>query len=224
MSAATEGAQGAHGKRGDTRARIQQIALELFSEQGYDATSLREIAERLGVTKAALYYHFKSKEDIVSSFTEDYFGQLDELVSWAGKQPRTTATALDVLDRYIGIVMESREVFRFMERNQAMLHSSESGSGGGSGSGSEGGKHHRLEQFRPRMNALVEAVTGPDAPARVRVRVTAAFFAVSASCMFFMPDPAETSGTPAFQPGPDAGELRKIVVELADDIVRGISE
>ena len=53
--------------RGDTRSRIQAVAVELFSEQGYDKTSLREIAERLGVTKAALYYHFKSKEDIVRS-------------------------------------------------------------------------------------------------------------------------------------------------------------
>src|SRR5512132_2864062 len=51
--------------RGDTRERIQAIARELFAEQGYEKTSLREIAERLGVTKAALYYHFKSKEDIV---------------------------------------------------------------------------------------------------------------------------------------------------------------
>src|SRR5262249_12854805 len=42
---------------GGTRERIQAIALELFAEQGYEKTSLREIAERLGVTKAALYYH-----------------------------------------------------------------------------------------------------------------------------------------------------------------------
>ena len=45
--------------RGDTRTRIQQVALELFAEQGYDKTSLREIAGRLDVTKAALYYHFE---------------------------------------------------------------------------------------------------------------------------------------------------------------------
>src|SRR5256886_10805033 len=55
--------------RTDTRSRVQKVALELFAEQGYEKTSLREIAERLGVTKAALYYHFKSKEDIVHSLT-----------------------------------------------------------------------------------------------------------------------------------------------------------
>src|SRR3984885_14886077 len=75
------------GRRGDTRARIQQVALELFAEQGYERTSLREIAERRGVTKAALYYHFKSKEDIVRSFTEDYFGRLDALIAWGSEPP-----------------------------------------------------------------------------------------------------------------------------------------
>ena len=72
----------ARATRADTRARIQEVALELFTEQGYEKTSLREIAERLDVTKAALYYHFKSKEDIVRSLVEDYFGQMDVLIAW----------------------------------------------------------------------------------------------------------------------------------------------
>src|ERR1700722_13474611 len=50
---------------GSTRERILDIALALFNEHGYDKTSLREIAERLGTTKAALYYHFERKEDIL---------------------------------------------------------------------------------------------------------------------------------------------------------------
>src|SRR6516225_12065711 len=78
----------AESPRGGTRERIQSIALELFAEQGYEKTSLREIAERLGVTKAALYYHFKSKEDIVHSFTDDYFAEIDDLLDWAKDQPR----------------------------------------------------------------------------------------------------------------------------------------
>jgi len=45
-----------------TRERILDISLELFTTQGYEKTSLREIAEQLGFSKAAIYYHFESKE------------------------------------------------------------------------------------------------------------------------------------------------------------------
>jgi AcrR family transcriptional regulator len=48
-----------------TRERILDIALDLFIDKGYDKTSLREIAEKLGFSKAALYYHFASKDDIL---------------------------------------------------------------------------------------------------------------------------------------------------------------
>ncbi len=196
-------------RRGDTRARIQRVALELFAEQGYERTSLREIAERLGVTKAALYYHFKSKEDIVHSFTEDYFGRVDALIAWGRDQPPTARTAHEIMDRFISIVMESHEVFRFMERNQATLR--------GSGHGK-----HRFEQFRPRLNALVEIISGPGAPLRSRVRAAAAFFAVSTSVLFFTletHDPAEADAPLR----PDRDELRKIVLELTDDLTRGTS-
>src|SRR5215471_7421560 len=91
--------------RTDTRSRVQKVALELFAEQGYEKTSLREIAERLGVTKAALYYHFKSKEDIVHSFTDDYFTEIDALLDWAKGQPHSDETRLAILDRYVRIVM-----------------------------------------------------------------------------------------------------------------------
>src|SRR6202050_3931198 len=84
-------------RRHDTRARIQRVAVELFAEQGYDKTSLHEIAERLDVTKAALYYHFKSKEDIVRSLVEDYIGPIDALIAWAQAQPRTPETRGEIL-------------------------------------------------------------------------------------------------------------------------------
>ncbi|HEY1819495.1 MAG TPA: TetR/AcrR family transcriptional regulator [Trebonia sp.] len=197
------------GRRGDTRARIQQVALELFAEQGYERTSLREIAERLDVTKAALYYHFKSKEDIVLSFTEDYFGRLDALIAWGREQPPGLRTAQVLLDRYITIVMDSGEVFRFLERNQATIH------------GTEHGKH-RFTQFRPRLVALMEIITGPDATPRSRIRAAAAIFAVSTSCMFFMEDapegPAEAGPGAVLPVPPSQDELRDIILELATDL------
>jgi AcrR family transcriptional regulator len=207
MDAAHDAAQAEHApRRGDTRARIQQVALELFAEQGYERTSLREVAERLGVTKAALYYHFKSKEDIVRSFTEDYFGRLDALIAWGREQPPGARTAQELLDRYITIVMEGGEVFRFLERNQATIH------------GTEDGKH-RFTQFRPRLAALIDVITGPDAPPRSRIRAAAAIFAVSTSCMFFMKDAPEGELDALLPDPPSPDELRKIVLEFATDLV-----
>src|SRR6516162_1420812 len=118
----TEVTKEAHARQ-DTRQRIQTVALELFAEQGYDKTSLREIAERLDVTKAALYYHFKSKEDIVASLVEDYFGQMDDLVAWGKTLPRTPQSRAQVLDRYYRIVAEGGQVFRMLQHNQASVNS-----------------------------------------------------------------------------------------------------
>src|ERR1700684_1788361 len=77
---------GRRGSAPETRERILDIALELFTEQGYDKTSLRDIAERLGTTKAALYYHFERKEDILlelhlrlHALGREAFEQLDDL-------------------------------------------------------------------------------------------------------------------------------------------------
>jgi AcrR family transcriptional regulator len=54
----------------DTRQRIQAAARELFAQQGVQKTSLQEIADLLGITKPALYYHFSSREDLVRSIVQ----------------------------------------------------------------------------------------------------------------------------------------------------------
>ena len=48
----------------DTKERILTIALQLFSREGYEAVSMRMIADALGITKGALYKHYESKRDI----------------------------------------------------------------------------------------------------------------------------------------------------------------
>jgi AcrR family transcriptional regulator len=162
------------------------------------------------VTKAALYYHFKSKEDIVRSFTEDYFARLDALIAWGTEQSPGAETTRELIDRYITIVLESGEVFRFLERNQATVH------------GTEDGKH-RFTQFRPRIKALMEIITGPDATPRSRIRAAAAVFAVSTSCMFFSRDVPEAELDPVLPAPPSHDELREIVLELATDLTIGTS-
>jgi len=182
--------------RGDTRERIQAVALELFAEQGYEATSLREIAERLGVTKAALYYHFKSKEDIVRSFTEDYVADLDALLAWGAAQPRAPETRAALLARYADIVGLRLGVLRFLEQNQAAVHHLMAEHGGAD----------RMRLFRAQFEALRDLLAGPDAPLRERVRASVAVASVGMGCMLFH---AEAT---------DPAELRAIVLEIARDL------
>ena len=54
----------------DTKHRILQEALKLFSQSGYKGTSMNDIASQLNVTKAALYKHYKSKQEILDSIVE----------------------------------------------------------------------------------------------------------------------------------------------------------
>jgi AcrR family transcriptional regulator len=173
-----------------TRQRIQSVALELFAEQGYDKTSLREIAERLGVTKAALYYHFKSKEDIVASLVEDFFGQIDKVIEWGREQPNTPASRAEVLSRYFSIVADGTEVFRMLQQNQASVNALAEGK-------------NRRELFRERMFALVALLTEADAPLVDQLRAAVALSSVSFGCMFF----AERAA--------DRDELREAVLDIA---------
>ena len=53
--------------RSGTRQRIQEVARDLFARQGVQRTSLQDIADELGITKPALYYHFASREELVRS-------------------------------------------------------------------------------------------------------------------------------------------------------------
>jgi AcrR family transcriptional regulator len=105
-----------------TRERILDAALALFADKGYEAISMREIAEQLGITKAALYYHFDSKADIVRAMLADTERRVAELAAWAQEQPCTPGLSRQVLARWSDI-MQARGLaaFRFMVTNRAVI-------------------------------------------------------------------------------------------------------
>ncbi len=105
----------------DTRHRILDVALDLFIEQGFDGTSLRQIAERLGVTKAALYYYFESKDDILLALHMRIheFGQQAFLSM--GDEPVTLEQWGELVDEIVGQMLSQRKIFLMHERNQAAL-------------------------------------------------------------------------------------------------------
>ncbi|HTN92014.1 MAG TPA: TetR family transcriptional regulator [Sorangium sp.] len=70
---------------GDTRARLLDAALREFSARGYHATSVREIAARVGVTKTAVLYHFPGKADILAALAEPMLSALETAVEAAAR-------------------------------------------------------------------------------------------------------------------------------------------
>jgi AcrR family transcriptional regulator len=177
-------------RRGDTRQRIQDVALELFAEQGYEKTSLREVAERLDVTKAALYYHFKTKEEIIVSLFEDLTKPIEDLIEWGRQQPHTLDTKQEIVRRYSEALTKAAPLFRFMQENQATVRDLSIG-----------------DTFKTRMLAMREIIIDPEAPLVDQVRCISAMFTLHAG-MFVLQDLAG-----------DADDKRKAVLEVAIDLV-----
>ena len=64
-------------ERGNTKEQILDAALDLFSVQGYEATSIAQIADAVGLRKASLYSHFASKQDILDTLVDELTRQFN---------------------------------------------------------------------------------------------------------------------------------------------------
>jgi len=145
-----------------TRREILDTAMRLFVDQGYDKTSLREIAESVGVTKAALYYHFRTKDDIVRAAMTDYYGTIGDVVDWLDTVPPGKARDAELVDRL-------RDLFdgplglatRFSQANPTVMNREEF----------HGASVTQLQR-------LVTLVAGPDAAPGSVLRATLAFGAL----------------------------------------------
>ncbi len=95
---ATPPAAARRGRPGYDRAQVVDIAVQLFNEQGYDATSVADLAGRLGLTKSALYHHVDSKESILSTALDDALTALESVLDEAAAhfQGRVTIAKLNV--------------------------------------------------------------------------------------------------------------------------------
>jgi AcrR family transcriptional regulator len=176
----------------DVRGHIQRVALELFIEEGYDKTSLREIAEKLGVTKAALYYHFPTKDDIVASLIERRIEAVGELLDWAGAQPRDTRTRLEFIHRYAALhtSFAHEHVIRFFERNQTLINTLPAG-----------------KLLREQMIRVFDLLTDADEPLAQQLRRAMALFSIHAS-LFVLRD----------RPGTEE-ERRAAALEVATELL-----
>lgn len=160
-----------HSPRSDTRARIIEVALELFSEQGYEQTSLREIADRLGVTKAALYYHFKTKDDIVLGIVERMSAPIDDTIAWGRGQTWSPEVRDELISRFADGMAERAPLLRFFHENQPAMRESPAG-----------------QAFRQRIVTMMQLVHGPDADFHDRLRAAMSLFTIHTSLFLLQQD------------------------------------
>ena len=145
----------------DTRERILDVALDLFIEQGFDGTSLRQIAEQLGVTKAALYYHFESKDDILLALHMRLHEFGKDALAKMGDGPVTLAQWGELLNQLLDQMLGQRKIFLMHERNQAALEKLH--------------RHDHEAEHEDIQNQFRRLLADDRVPLRDRVRIAASF-------------------------------------------------
>jgi AcrR family transcriptional regulator len=144
------------------KARVIEAALALFAEHGISGTSLQMIADAIGVTKAAVYRQYPTKDEIVLAVAEIVLGRLDA-VATAAEAERSRSRAREVLvAEMIGVAVEQRRSASILQRDPAMLLCLE--------------RHAPFRQVMERLNRIL---IGGVADRQARVRAAAIASAIA---------------------------------------------
>ena len=147
----------------DTRSRILDAALDVFSEHGFEGSTLQQIADRLGFTKAALYYHFRSKDDILGALLEPASSGIEEMLDGYGGTPDTPARRRQFMADYLDYLLGHRRLIAYISSDLATLaHPAMAGS----------------HEQRARMEAML---AGDDLDFADQIRVAMAFGGIAAA-------------------------------------------
>jgi AcrR family transcriptional regulator len=103
----------------ETADRIRTAALELIARKGVHQVSLREIAERVGITKPALYYHFASREDLVRSLVQPLIDEVEATLAAFG--PGAAPEARELLGAYFDAIYRHRDVTAMIMGDPSVL-------------------------------------------------------------------------------------------------------
>lgn len=103
-----------------TRRQILEAADALFGELGFDATTTRDIAERSGINKALIHYHFGAKDDLLEVVLEAHYTALRAALQAALVKPQGLAAQVEaLLDAYADYLAKNRAFARIVQREIA---------------------------------------------------------------------------------------------------------
>ena len=145
---------------GRTKGLILETAQRLFDEQGYDATSLRQIAEAVGMTKAAVYYHYPAKEHLLLELTRPMLDAMAELVTRLRTGPADSTVALAA---YLDVFIDHLPVVLLLARDPATQNNPDVG-----------------QRARTLVDAVQRLVAGADATNDRTVRTACAMGVIHA--------------------------------------------
>ncbi len=91
-----------------TKDAIREAAIRLFSHKGFEQTSLREVADAVGITKASLYYHYASKLDLLLAIIEPIFDDMNSVVDELDGVAYSPELAREVLERQLRTMLRHR--------------------------------------------------------------------------------------------------------------------
>ena len=105
------------------RAKILKISEQLFTEYGYNAVSIRDISEACNLTKAALYYHFPSKDALYGEVIDQYAARLQQQMWEAGRsEGRSIDQLVAILTAYVELTADRRTNVFQNEKIKSGLH------------------------------------------------------------------------------------------------------
>lgn len=108
-------------RRTPAQIRILDAALDLFADHGVSGTSLQMIADAVGVTKAAVYHKFKTKEEIVVAVAEMELVQLEDALEAIEAQEDGVGARKALLTQVVGMAVERRRWVRALQYDPVMV-------------------------------------------------------------------------------------------------------
>jgi len=167
-----------------TRERILVVARDLFGAHTYGATSMRQIAEGVGITKASLYHHFPGKAEILARLVDPPIDELQQTIDAAARLTGLANRQRRLLQGCLEVMLRHRETMALLLKD-ASIHGDQT--------------VRTMERVVAFSRQAVTVLAGPRPTRRQRIRAAQAFAAATDPISQFPDLPTELLQTELLQ-------------------------
>ncbi|MET8861997.1 TetR family transcriptional regulator [Nonomuraea sp. NPDC004580] len=157
-----------------TAERILEAARVLFAARGYRATTMQAIADEVGITKPALYYHFDSKEELLHRITVPLLDELEEVLARAERGTSAEEVRWRAIEGYVEVHLRHRHTLTMLVKDMTLLVQAPI-----------------ADRFRTAIALANELVAGPSRGIEERVRACQVVAGLADPVLLFRDEPPE---------------------------------